>query len=202
MLRPLVVLAVATAALVVPQSASAAVPVGKAERVLRELVIPERAPDAFPDATTVNCVRADRALTCDIFTGTLDGDILWSGIANVRGDVWRLFEERYRYRIKGSKSTCDYPSTSEPCDVSSFTWKGRGCGYVTNGVKREGEGSASSIHAVGLRCKPARRVARACVRGKRKGWKAEPTPLGRNALSDGDRRVSFLLVGGGGCGST
>jgi hypothetical protein len=61
------------------------------------------------------------------------------------------------------------------------------------------EGSAVEIRATGIRCKPARRVARACLRGNvRDGWRARQREA-RTILTKGERRVSFAVAGGGGC---
>ena len=93
----------------VPAGVAAAAP-GDAERVLRDVVLPERATDDFPLAATASCRRAGEDLRCDVRTATIDGDVTWEGDADVAGTVWRERGEKYRYRIFGKLDACMIPS--------------------------------------------------------------------------------------------
>jgi hypothetical protein len=67
----------------------------------------------------------------------------------------------------------------------------------------EGSGGAHDIKATNLACEPARRVARSCVDvfdddEAIKGWTV--VTWGRTLMTKGPKRISYLLVGGGGCG--
>ena len=70
------------------------------------------------------------------------------------------------------------------------------CGYVDITG-----GRAWNIRATGVGCKRARKLARTCLRGDvAEGWNVTYSPrTDRTRLRSGHRRVSFTLVGGGGC---
>ena len=74
------------------------------------------------------------------------------------------------------------------------------CGTVVVKFEPEGSGGAHKIRAGGIGCETARNVARSCVRGDVvEGWHA--VTWIRTLMTKGDKRISFLLVGGGGCGA-
>jgi hypothetical protein len=83
----------------------------------------------------------------------------------------------------------------------------RQCGSVTVSLGGNGdfEGSAYRIVATRVSCRRARRVAGACVRDSLRGWQVFSTADERRAghdrtvLERADARVSFEVVGGGGC---
>jgi hypothetical protein len=65
----------------------------------------------------------------------------------------------------------------------------------------KGGSSAVDIRATNIRCKPARRTVRACQRGRvRDGWKARLKGQRIVLTASRDRRITFLIAGGGGCG--
>jgi hypothetical protein len=70
------------------------------------------------------------------------------------------------------------------------------CGYVDITG-----GRAWKIRAINVRCKRARKLARTCLKGTRpRGWTVSYRPrTDRTRLTSGGKRVSFTLVGGGGC---
>lgn len=70
------------------------------------------------------------------------------------------------------------------------------CGYVDITG-----GRAWKIRAIGVRCKRARKLSRTCLKGTRpRGWKVSYRPrTDRTRLTSDGKRVSFTLVGGGGC---
>lgn len=64
----------------------------------------------------------------------------------------------------------------------------------------EGGASAVDIRARHISCRPARKVARACMRGHvTAGWHAKFVGE-RQVLTSGRRRIDYLAAGGGGCG--
>jgi hypothetical protein len=74
------------------------------------------------------------------------------------------------------------------------------------GATRAGHGTAYGIRATGVGCVKARRLARACVRGRVRGWKVTtaPSPDDRDqhgliGLDRGAAHVSFQIRGKGGC---
>jgi hypothetical protein len=87
----------------------------------------------------------------------------------------------------------------------------RACGNLTVKLGRDFEGGAWQIRATRISCERARSVARACVRGRRGDWFMASTsrtvdgiehtrtimdhPQGKTYS-----RISFEVVGGGGCG--
>lgn len=70
------------------------------------------------------------------------------------------------------------------------------CGYVDISG-----GRAWKIRATNIACRKARKRAKQCLRGtKPRGWKVSYSPrTDRTTLRSGSKRVSFTLVGGGGC---
>ena len=67
----------------------------------------------------------------------------------------------------------------------------------------EGSGGADGIEATGIKCKRAREVARSCVDvfdddTAIEGWTV--VTWTRTLMTKGDKRISYLPVGGGGCG--
>jgi hypothetical protein len=183
--------------LVTPSATSVAAAPADAERVLREVVLPERAVDDYPLAATASCRRAGDDVRCNVRTATIDGDVTWEGDADVAGTVWREGSEKYRYRITGTKTLC---APGGGCNERSFTWKGRGCGTVVNGKQGDGEGAAGGIHAIGLGCRGARRVARRHLCGTTSAWRTDRRVAPpRTGLRSGDRRLSLMLAGGRGC---
>jgi hypothetical protein len=84
--------------------------------------------------------------------------------------------------------------------------KSRSCGQVTVKFKPDGEGQAARILATRTSCTRARQVARACLRGSSKGWTVMTEPrddrdydYSRTIMDRAHARVSFEVVGGGGC---
>lgn len=86
----------------------------------------------------------------------------------------------------------------------------RSCGDLTVRLGRDAEGAAWQIRATRISCQRARSVARACVRGRRGDWFMASTKRTSNGLEhirtimdhpQGHTysRVSFEVVGGGGC---
>jgi hypothetical protein len=74
------------------------------------------------------------------------------------------------------------------------------CGDVVVKFKPEGSGGAHAIHATKIACSPARNVARSCVKGKVAGGWTATTWEGKVLLANGDKRIRYTGVGGGGCG--
>jgi hypothetical protein len=67
---------------------------------------------------------------------------------------------------------------------------------------RDGEGSATKIHATSVSCRRARIVAKACMRGTLTGWRPAGLPsdnggADRIELRRGRAIVTFAIAGGG-----
>src|ERR1700710_2229968 len=77
------------------------------------------------------------------------------------------------------------------------------CGSVSVTFSDGFEGSAARIHATGIGCEGARRVARACLRDTLRGWNVRQDKAGqpqpRYVLTRGGMVVSLSVAGGGGC---
>ena len=87
-----------------------------------------------------------------------------------------------------------------PTDAPAAT---RACGSVTVALGDGFEGSAARIVATRVSCRRARRVARACVRDRLRGWSVRQAPRGRPqprfVLRRGAARIWLSIAGGGGC---
>ena len=84
----------------------------------------------------------------------------------------------------------------------------RTCGNQTVELGHGSEGEAMAIRATRVSCTRARQVARACVHGRRSGWKVVTEPFTshgidreRTKMRRGDAIITFEIVGGGGCAS-
>lgn len=83
----------------------------------------------------------------------------------------------------------------------------RSCGTASVKFAPDGEGAAVKIRANRVSCRTAKRVARACLRGRLSGWRVEPASASdpthgpRTLMRKGRATISFSLVGGGGCGN-
>ena len=161
-------------------SASRSATVPQVRTTLSNVILAERAVDSYPLGSVVRCRAANRGVSCEFTTGTLDGDVKWRGRARFTGfdpaREWTFGSERYRYRLSGTKTLCSVTGRRD-CEQRRFTWSGRGCASVTNGVDGDGEGAAVSIHAFGRTCSQARRVARRCLLGDRTGHEVHAAPF-------------------------
>lgn len=85
----------------------------------------------------------------------------------------------------------------------------RSCGDLTVSYRAHhvhAEGQAHKILATRVSCHRARVVAKACILDRLKGWHvfrqpltAEMTDTGRTILQRAQAKVSFQVIGGGGC---
>jgi hypothetical protein len=76
------------------------------------------------------------------------------------------------------------------------------CGTVVVQFEPEGSGGAHNIRARKIACGPARKVARSCIKGTVKpGWTVVNPPGGRTLMTKRKARITYLPVGGGGCGA-
>ena len=74
------------------------------------------------------------------------------------------------------------------------------CPDVVVKFEPEGSGGAHNIRASEIGCDRAREVARSCIKGEVvEGWQA--VTWTRTLLTKGEKRISYLPVGGGGCGA-
>jgi len=76
----------------------------------------------------------------------------------------------------------------------------RSCANVVVRFRPEGSGGAVGIRATNVGCTTARTVARQCISGHRTaGWRFS-LAHGRYTITSGRRRITYVAVGGGGCG--
>lgn len=74
------------------------------------------------------------------------------------------------------------------------------CGNVVVDFEPEGSGGGMDIKARGITCKSARTVVTSCIKGHlTSGWTAANDR--RTLMTKGDQRITYTLVGGGGCGA-
>ncbi len=76
------------------------------------------------------------------------------------------------------------------------------CGKVEINLNNDGEGGAYMIKATNIKCLPARKLARTCLKGTvPRGWTIRHGATnGISTMRSGTRRITFRLAGGGGCG--
>lgn len=85
--------------------------------------------------------------------------------------------------------------------ASVSTSAAKKCGQVDVKSGPDAEGSAVDIRATNLGCREARKIARRCLKGStRSGWTAK-LKSDRLILKSGERKVTFMPAGGGGCTS-
>lgn len=92
----------------------------------------------------------------------------------------------------------DSGSTSPTVTVTA---KSKHCRRVNVRFEPDGEGGAIKIRARNVGCRKARSVVRQCIKGTvSSGWTASVnSDYTRITLRSGDRTITFMPVGGGGC---
>lgn len=93
-------------------------------------------------------------------------------------------------------------AVSGPANASST----RSCGNAAVSLGKDSEGGAWRIRGTQISCDRARAIAATCVRGTHRGWSRSSTSSEANgiahvrtALQRDKARVTFEIVGGGGC---
>ncbi len=79
--------------------------------------------------------------------------------------------------------------------------KAKHCRRVNVRFEPDGEGGAITIRARNVGCRKARSVVRQCIKGTvSSGWTASVNAdYTRITLRSGDRKITYMPVGGGGC---
>ena len=77
--------------------------------------------------------------------------------------------------------------------------RARTCNDVVVQFEPEGSGGGTEVRAKRIKCRKARKVIKACIKGElREGWSGTYVdPYFK--LRKGDKRIRYLPVGGGGC---